>query len=90
MNLKQMLAGFVLKSRESALLGQVFLEHSSLSRLAHINFKQAVEARGMEFSEALMREARAAAMLDRAQTIGGFLDQRLKKKKPSRLTWGGR
>ena len=90
MSLKQMLADFVVKRRESALLGQVFQENSKLSRLARINFQQAVEARGMAFSEDLMQEARAAAMLDRAQTIGGFLDQRRKKQKRSRLTWGGR
>jgi len=90
MNLKQRLADFIVKRRESALLGQVFQQNSRLSRLAYLNFQHAVEARGIKLGEALLRQAREAIVADRSLTIGDFLDQQLKNEKPSRLRWGKR
>jgi len=90
MNLKQRLADFIVKRRESALLWQVFQESTALSRLARMNFQRALEIRGIALTDEVMQQARSAAAADRNLTVGGFLDRKLRKSRPSRLSWGKR
>lgn len=90
MNWKNLLADFITKRRESAMLWQVFQDKSRLSRLAQMNFERSLEIRGIPMTDSVITQAKAAAMTDRTLTIGKFLDHKLKKDKASRLSWGKR